>query len=255
MFSKTFNILLRLVLISVTSSISSNTTRDQQTRISGGSITTIGTVPYVVQFRYASYWNLFCGGTLISPKYVVTAAHCFPSGKGDGVVVIGGVSNTDDEGEERYIDHITLHPEYHAETMHSDVAVIKLDEPMLGMNIKSIPLCSHQLRKGDLIQVSGWGQTNDTGPMSEELRTVLMPVSSKAMCKEEYGSFVEKNMFCGSGFEAKGHCLGDSGGPAVHLGELCGVISFGYKCGEVGRTSAFTNVFTIRQFIEEVIKK
>ncbi|XP_005183221.1 seminase-like [Musca domestica] len=255
MFLKSVSIVISLAVLSMSSVISSNANGDGLTRIVGGMITTIDQMPYLVQFRHANYWNLFCGGTLIHPEYVVTAAHCFLHGKGDGIVVIGGVSTVDGEGEERYIEKIIVHPEYDPQTMHSDVAVIKLDEPMRGLNIRPIAICSHRLREGDPLQVSGWGQTHDNGEMSEELRTVSMPVSPWAMCEKEYGLFVEKNMFCGSGFEAKGHCLGDSGGPAIHLGELCGVISFAYKCGEVGRTSAFTDVFSVRDFIDGAMKK
>ncbi|XP_061401325.1 seminase-like, partial [Musca vetustissima] len=222
MFTKLLSIIIWLVAVSITSTNPRpNINGDKLTRIIGGIATTIDATPYLVQFRYANYWNLFCGGSLISSKYVLTAAHCFPSGKGDGVVVIGGANTSDGEGEERYIESITMHPEYNPQTMHSDVAVIELDEPMVGVNILTIGICSHRLEEGDLLQVSGWGQTEESGPMSEELRTVLLPMAPRKMCDKEYGSFVEQNMFCGSGFEAKGHCLGDSGGPAVHLGELC----------------------------------
>ncbi|XP_005183222.2 seminase-like [Musca domestica] len=211
--------------------------------------------PYLVQFLDKKS-NVVCVGTLIRPQYVVTAAHCFPNEDGRHITVVGGASDKTGKGIKRTISGIKIHDQYGARTMHSDVAVVKLDKPMEGEGVSTIEMCSSDLRRGIFLQITGWNQANKQTPLSKQLRTISARYAPDAMCKQYYKRYVEHDsMFCVFGKEVKGHCVGDSGSPAVYRGEFCGINAFGHWCNHGGQPNALTHVFRVRDFIEKAIEE
>ncbi|XP_061394141.1 seminase-like [Musca vetustissima] len=212
--------------------------------------------PYLVQFLDKK-GNVFCVGTLIRPQYVVTAAHCFPNEDGSKTTVIGGSGSGKSEDEiKRSISAVKIHDDYGARTMHSDVAVVKLNDPMEGDSIKTIEMCSNDLRRGIFLQIPGWNQANSKQPLSKQLRTISARYAPDAMCKKLYGRYVDHDsMFCVFGKEVKGHCVGDSGSPAIYRDEFCGINAFGHWCNHGGQPNALTSVYRVRDFIEKAIEE
>ncbi|XP_073821512.1 seminase-like [Musca autumnalis] len=216
---------------------------------------TIEKTPYLVQFLDKK-GNLFCVGTLIRPQYVVTAAHCFPNEDGRQTTVIAGASDKAAENIKRTISKIKIHDQYDARTMHSDVAVVKLNQPLEeGERIKTIQMCSSELRKGIFVQIPGWNEASNKKPLTKQLRTISARYAPEAMCKQYFGRYVQhENMFCVFGKEVKGLCTGDSGSPAVYRNEFCAINSFGHWCNHGGQPNALTSVYKVREFIEKTIE-
>lgn len=240
---KTATALLCLVAIVISAVIGSPV---NDGRIVNGMIITNKQAPYMVLIVHRN--RKYCVGSLIAPDYVVTAGHCVYGRNMDGVTIIANITRLYESGIRRKVSRSEIHPEYNPTDRHSDVAVLQLNEPI--PNASTLELCQEALKENDTIQVSGWGRlgTNKTG--SPILQTVYLPVRSQKTCKSEYAHLNMQDMFCASGLKATSACKGDSGGPAVFKGQLCGIVAFAYNCGDDGRSGAYTDVYAVKSFIE-----
>lgn len=224
-------------------------------RIIGGKPINIEEVPYIMQVLSIKGKKIVdCGGSLIKPSFVVTAAHCLEM-KPDKVIVYGGATHWADQKDqrsERTVVHYVIHPHYQSERTFMDVAVLKLDAPMTGANIKTIKLCK-SWHEGDMLQVSGWGTTEDGVP-SKVLRSVEIPIDNGDKCERLTQN--RKGVLC-AGTNGKDAHVGDSGGPAVSVKDkrLVGIVSFGSD-EFVGQLGAYTDVCfsEIKDFIKECLK-
>src|SRR5262249_27210520 len=129
-------------------------------RIVGGVDTTIRQHPWQValQIRNGKGW-LLCGGSLIAPRWVVTAAHCFSQAMGPGDVKIkAGATNYMSEGTWTEVERIVLHDGYDAHSHENDIALIKLGALTSGRTIR-LALATETLREMQSLEVTGWGAT------------------------------------------------------------------------------------------------
>lgn len=234
------------------------TASDMNKRIFGGRPAQISEFPYIVQIR--AYSVTICGGTLIKPLVVISAAHCFvdvPISR-KALSVVGGATTTKESGVNRKLVHIRVPGSFKSDKMDKDVAVLILKSPMEGPNIKPIQLCSKKYTEHDYVRVSGWGQT-ETAISSNKLLTVVVGIIPWAQCKETYKKIsmnITNKMMCAFKSGTKDACLGDSGGPGVINNELCGIVSFGSdKCADDIYPGVYTDVFAIKRFIELSMNK
>ncbi|CAL9529402.1 hypothetical protein SUDANB58_04014 [Streptomyces sp. enrichment culture] len=229
-------------------------------KIIGGKDATIAEAPWMVQLHYyddkgtadeSDDAGYFCGGTLVAPAKVLTAAHCAYGldWSRHGAVVAG--TNRIPTGQDLHGGRAVgvwrqwINPTYNNRTSAGgDLAVLTLSE---ALPYKTLQVTSStdtaSYGNGTPATVYGWGRTSSTSQdISPTLRKATVPMRTDSACKSVFGSsFVSGQMAC-AGNPASGRdagtvspCNGDSGGPLVVNGRIAGVVSWGVKdCVESG---------------------
>ncbi|XP_065354451.1 seminase-like [Calliphora vicina] len=227
-----------------------------QSRIVGGTPTTINQVPYLVQLLEDG--KFFCGGTLVAPRFVVTAAHCVKGMKAGRLSIVAGATKLSQAGVRAGVSKIMVPKGFKQSTMNMDVAVLKLRRPVTGPGIRPTGLCTKNWQPGATVKVSGWGLTNENAKnVPTQVRTANVRVIAKSKCSEMYRrqTSLTNSMFCAAIPGRKDACLGDSGGPAFINGQFCGVVSWGVGCARRAYPGVYTSVLVVRKFIRNAMKR
>ncbi|XP_039962956.1 seminase-like [Bactrocera tryoni] len=223
-------------------------------RITGGRTTTIARAPYMVQIRYNGKFE--CGGTLISTTHVLTAAHCIKGKRRAGFIIHANTTRLSQAGIRRRVSRAFVPRRFTTATKRMDVAVLKLAAAINGTYAQPIGLCNTRLTAGLRMTILGWGTTSESSSRaSNVLRRVNVPVIRKAKCRRQYRNIqtLTRTMFCAGVPGTKDSCSGDSGGPAVHNGRVCGIVSFGYGCARPNYPGVYTSVPMVRRFINRAL--
>lgn len=221
-----------------------------------GKISTIQEFPYVVALEIWYQHN--CGGAIISPYYVITAAHCLKySNDPFNYQVRAGSSFRQQGGTVHQVRKINFHPQY--QYPKNDVALLRLMNVIKfdGKTISSISMFKfgEESQPGSTASVAGWGWVKEGGPTSNQLMSIKLSIVDKKACNDSYingSSFIPKGAICASGSH-QSVCDGDSGSPLVVNGKLAGITAFMHNkngCRSWPQPIGFTEVASVRKWID-----
>ncbi|XP_064896041.1 von Willebrand factor A domain-containing protein 5A isoform X3 [Columba livia] len=232
--------------------------QDQEGRIIGGQEARPHSRRYMAYVSIGSRSGTSnCGGFLIHPYAVLSAAHCVAGKTGVNITVTLGAHNIKKEELSQQKFHIgrwVIHPNYSGDTLANDIMLLKLKpKAKLTKQVNRVPLPRHNehIKQGTRCKVAGWGWTSTTRDKTSVLMEVDLKVQSEDICEKSFKkNYLRESMICcGDEDGKKSTSRGDSGGPLVCNGKAHGIVSYGHK------NRIFPKVFTRVSYFEPWIRK
>ncbi|KAH1000429.1 hypothetical protein HUJ04_000338, partial [Dendroctonus ponderosae] len=230
-----------------------------QAPIIGGSPADIRNYPYQVLLLINNKAN--CGGSIISEKFVISAAHCVYDVPPSHLSIRAGSSDRTTGGQLVGVKSVNFPADrFNVDTYDFDIAVLRLETALVlreGVAAIALPPPDVDVELGEVAVATGWGQIDpDETTLPDILQYVELPVITTQACQRYYGQLITARMFC-AGYQEGGKdtCLGDSGGPLAANGVLVGVTSWGPgRCAQSGQPGVFTKVAFFREYIDDVVR-
>ncbi|KAL4240966.1 Transmembrane protease serine 2 [Mactra antiquata] len=235
-------------------------------RVVGGDIADPNAWPWHVSFFGGTDEKYFCGGTIIDEMWILTAGHCIGGRKTPKDLLLrAGQPRRDTYSkyeQELHPVELILHENYAAATVDNDIALVKLDKPIIfndHVRPACLPTSDEKLRTGTRCTVYGWGKQGDLAlDYERQIREVNLEVTDWTHCDEaienaKLHTFVPykltEHMFCAGGGVGHDSCAGDSGGPFLCPTDatkskwyIGGIVSWGVACALDHVPGIYTNV-------------
>ena len=229
-------------------------------RVVGGVETAPNEYPWQVALLYNSKPAPYCGGSLLSSRVVMTAAHCEVKWVQLVSVVVGEHDVTRDDGQQSVaVKRWLSHPDYNRRTLDSDLAILVLKQEV-RFRAQVSPVClpnpqtTYDSREA---LVTGWGTLYNGGPVPSTLvKAELRSLTNKQCVAGTLYSHsdITDRMICAA-FPQRDSCQGDSGGPLMayegggRYHSVIGIVSWGSGCAQPNAPGVYTRVTQFLQWI------
>ncbi|XP_012585918.1 PREDICTED: chymotrypsinogen B2-like [Condylura cristata] len=228
-------------------------------RIINGMNARPGSWPWHVSLQTSS-GIIFCGGSLISKSWVITAAHCNVT---TSDLVVGGqydLNSPEDSRQILKIAQIFIHPKFNMNAVYSDIALLKLEEAAhihRTVSLVLLPSVDDHFPPGALCSVLGWGDTQlNSDKIPDTLQQAYVPLLSLSTCRKYWPRIITKSLIC-AGLQGSCSCRGDSGGSLSCMKSgvwtLVGVMSFASKTCPTNKPIVATRVSTFIPWVQNVL--
>lgn len=245
----------------------------QLNRIVGGEDSADSEWPWVVSIQKNGTHH--CAGSLLTNRWVVTAAHCFKGTLNKPLefsVLLGiwQLANPGQRSQRVGISWVYPHPVYSwKEGSRADIALVRLEHP-IQFSERILPIClpdySVHLPPNTNCWIAGWGSVHDGVPLSQPqtLQKLKVPIIDPEICGRLYWrgagqEAITEDMLCAGYLEGeRDACLGDSGGPLMCQVEdtwlLAGIISWGEGCAERNRPGVYISLTAHRSWVQRIVQ-
>ncbi|XP_044266681.1 venom protease-like [Tribolium madens] len=245
-------------------------------RVVNGVPAKLGEFPWIVALGYRNSKNpempkWLCGGSLITKKHVLTAAHCVHNRRDLYIARLGDLDlYSDDDGATPStipLAKAKIHPDYNPTRFTNDIAILTLKETVNNPTVW--PVCLPTIdpyRSMSYLNFSptlaGWGSISFNGPSSSTLQQIFVPVLSQQQCERAFSrvATIDNKIICAGSLNGdKDACGGDSGGPLMNeINEgtnyriyQIGIVSYGFRCATPGYPGVYTRVTAFVDWIEQ----
>ncbi|XP_051483463.1 transmembrane protease serine 7 isoform X3 [Apus apus] len=235
-------------------------------RIVGGTNTEEGEWPWQVSLHFVG--AAYCGASVISKEWLLSAAHCFQGSKLADPRAWRAHLGMQTQGRAKFVSavrRIVVHEYYNSRNYDYDIALLQLSKPWPDTMSHVIqPICvppfSHKVRSGDKCWITGWGQRQEADyEGSAVLQKAEVEIIDQTTCHSTYG-IITARMFCAGLMSGKRDgCKGDSGGPLSCQRNrdgkwfLTGIVSWGYGCGRPNFPGVYTRVSNFAPWIHKYV--
>nr|XP_019571197.1 PREDICTED: transmembrane protease serine 11B-like [Rhinolophus sinicus] len=231
-------------------------------RIINGKNSLAGAWPWQASMQWKG--TPLCGASLISSRWLLSAAHCFArkNNSEDWTVNFGTIVNK--PYMTRKVQNIIYHENYSMARVHDDIALVQLTEEVsFTKYVRKIclPEAKMKLSENDSVVVTGWGVLSMSGPLPRILQQAFVKIIDNKVCNAPYAlsGHVTDNMLCAGFMSGEADsCQNDSGGPLAYVDsrniwKLVGIVSWGDGCAKKNKPGVYTRVTAYRDWITSKI--
>ena len=241
-------------------------------RIVNGTNASLEEAPYFTLLLTNGNQLAGCGGSLITPCHVLTAAHCIRSQRAISHVLVGvrtPWSSQSSLGRKTHysaVSSIIKHPLFSSSLNANDIAILNLESCVDGSDIQPVKLAESTgdlvnfSLEGEVLKAYGFGQLEEGGEVQvETLQVADLPFIDREACLLSYANLADDAICAGYPEGGTDTCQGDSGGPLVRLDDvkqehtLVGITSWGVGCARANYPGVYASVAYARDYIVEEI--
>ncbi|XP_061844671.1 suppressor of tumorigenicity 14 protein [Colius striatus] len=240
----------------------------KKNRIVGGEDAISGKWPWQASLQMGAHGHV-CGASVISNRWLISAAHCFlDSGSVRYSVPSGwraymGLHTINEKSNRiamRSIKRIIIHPRYDQSISDYDIALLEMETPVFFSELIQpicLPSTSRVFVYGTICYVTGWGAIKENSHLVKTLQEARVRIINQSVCNKLYDDLITSRMLCAGhlngGIDA---CQGDSGGPLACTGKgnrwyLAGIVSWGEGCARRNRPGVYTRVTALYDWIHQ----